>query len=102
MRRAVDDLRRADLELERKSRECSQAFRGAKSEEVRKECEASLRSILDKQFAVRLDIRELEIHNLEERIEELREEFEQRRKQKDRLISRRVEDLTGQARSRQW
>lgn len=99
VQREMLELRLADAELEKQSQALGEEARAAGSGEAGEEIRARLRAVLERQFLVRLEIREMEIHGLEQRIADLREEFELRADQKDRLIDRRVEDLTGSSKS---
>lgn len=87
-----------DRELEARARDLARRLEDERSAEEREELREVLLDVLRRGFDLRIDLREAEIHDLEEKVDSLREEFERRVSQKERLIQRRFEDLTGKGR----
>ena len=83
------------MDLEDMVRHLASEYRNADSDEEKEACAGRMKEVLGKQFELRAEMREFEIHDLERKLDALREEFERKMDQRDRLIQRRIEDLIG-------
>jgi predicted nucleic acid-binding Zn-ribbon protein len=83
-----------DRDLERQTRGLADQFRRADKDEQAK-IKTKLAEVVDKHFAVRQQLRTLEVKRLEQQVKELRERIEQREKSRKDIVSKRITELTG-------
>lgn len=84
-----------EVVLERQSRALVKKYRAENDVERKKALEAELRTLVERHFTVRQERRLFELKLFEERIATLREEIEARNEKKDRIVEKRLIDLTG-------
>jgi hypothetical protein len=87
-------LMKADMDLERQTRELAMQYRQAPSDQ-RAKLKEKVKDIVAKHFDVRQERRALELKRLEAELQRLRETMERRLKARDKLVSQRVSDLLG-------
>ena len=86
---------RQEMDLERQSRELVDSYRKAprdKRDDIKKQVE----KLVDQQFEVRQQRRQLELKRLEEELQHLRDAIEARNKSRKQLVERRVTEILGQ------
>jgi hypothetical protein len=84
-----------EMDLERQTRELAGDFRQAapvKRDEIKKQVE----KLVDQQFEVRQQRRQLELKRFEEELQRLRDAIERRSKARKQIVERRVAELLGQ------
>jgi hypothetical protein len=87
-------LVKADMDLERQSRELAMQYRRASSDE-RAKLKDKIKEVVAKHFDVRQDRRALELKRLEAQLQHLRESIERRKNERDKLVEQRVSELVG-------
>ncbi len=87
-------LMQEDRTLERQSRELSEQFRRTDKDDQGK-IKEKLADVVDKHFAVRQQLRTLEVKRLEQQVKKLREKIDQREKSRNEIVSKRITELIG-------
>jgi hypothetical protein len=87
-------LVKADMDLERQSRELAMQYRRASSDE-RAKLKDKIKELVAKHFDVRQERRALELKRLETQLQKLRENIERRKQARDKLVDQRVSELVG-------
>lgn len=99
-------LRISDMKLKRETHVLAQALREARESKQDKDVIESLEDQIEEKVTVHFDVRqelqELDLKRLEERIELLSEQLEEREDARDDLIKQRVEELTQRKRGASW
>lgn len=90
------------MSQERECRKLSREYRQAESAQEKEKIKAELTEILGKLFDSRLIEDEARVKALEEEISRLRERAAERKKNKDEIVKRRFEELTGEADDLRW
>ena len=83
-----------DRDLERQTRDQAEQYRRASKDEQAKVKE-KLIEIVNKHFAVRQQLRNLEVKQLEQQLKQLRDKIDQREKKRKEIIEKRIIELTG-------
>lgn len=83
-----------DRDLERQTRDQAEQYRRADKDEQAK-IKAKLTEIVDKHFAVRQQLRSLEVKRLEQQVKQLRERIDQREKDRKDIVVKRITELIG-------
>ena len=89
-------------DLNRKERELAKKYRDAGSEVEKRQIGAELKPVLEELFDLNLAQRKNEIEFLEKRIKEVKEEVEKRKNNKDQIIERHFEEITGTGDNFRW
>jgi hypothetical protein len=84
-----------DRELERQTRDQAEQYREAGKDEQAK-IKDKLGEIVNKHFAVRQQLRTLEVKRLEQQVKQLREKIEQREKSRKDIVAKRLSELIGE------
>ncbi len=87
-------LVKADMDLERQTRELAMQYRQAPTDE-RAKLKAQVTELVGKHFDVRQQRRALELKRLEAELQRLREASDRRQKAREKLVGQRVDDLLG-------
>ena len=87
-------LMKADMDLERESRELSRAYQQAPSEK-RDEIKEQIQKLVAQHFEVRQERHNLELKRLDAQLKRLRELVERRTKSREQILQRRVSELLG-------
>jgi hypothetical protein len=87
-------LVKADMDLERQTRELAMQYRRAPSDQ-RAKLKEKIKEVVGKHFDARQERRTLELKRLEAELQRLRESVERRQKAREKLIDDRVSDLVG-------
>jgi hypothetical protein len=87
-------LVKADMDLERQSRELAMQYRRASSDEQAK-LKDKIKEVVAKHFDVRQERRALDLKRLETQLQKLRESIERRKQARDKLVDQRVSELVG-------
>jgi hypothetical protein len=82
-----------DRDLERQSREQAEQYRQAGKDEQAKIRE-KLAQTVEKHFAVRQQLRTLEVKRLEEQVKQLHDKIDEREKNRREIVSKRITELT--------
>jgi uncharacterized protein YPO0396 len=82
-----------DRDLERQSRDQAEQYRRASKGEQSK-IKETLAAIVDKHFAVRQQLRSLEVKRLEQQVKQLHDRIDEREKNRKDIVSKRIADLT--------
>ena len=93
------------IEMIRQERECrklSKEYREAETAQEKKKIEAELTEILGELFDRRLTEGEAKVKALEEELSRAKEHAAERKKNKDEIVKRRFEELTGEADDLRW
>ncbi len=111
-KRRLDELKERDpaayeqeitrLSLENETREQAEAAREAKTEEAKKAAKAKLTELVSQLFEIQCDQLEREIQEQAKRLEEMRQLLKKRRAAKDKIVERRVQELTGEDAVLRW
>jgi len=88
-------LLRADADLDRQSRELAAQYRVAPTAQ-REQIKKDLQKLVDQQFEVRQQRRQLEVKRLEEDLQRLRDAIDRRNKVRADLVGKRVAELLGE------
>lgn len=88
--------------LDYKSRQLGREIRECKDETKRNKLSSELKEMLEQVFNNRIAERQREIDNIEKELKELKGLIERRTKNKDRIIRKRYDDLTGQNEDLEW
>ena len=88
-------LLRSDFELERQTRELAIQFRRATADR-RTEIKEQLGELVGKHFEVRQQRRRLEVKQLQEELERLRDAIQQRDDTRDELVRQRLAEILGE------
>ncbi len=83
-----------DRDLERQTRDQAEQYRRAGKGEQAKLNEKLL-EIVNKHFAVRQQLRNLEVKRLEQQLKQLRDKIDQREKNRKEIVEKRIIELTG-------
>jgi hypothetical protein len=83
-----------DRDLERQTRDQADQYRRASKEDQAK-IKDKLAEIVTKHFAVRQQLRTLEVKRLEQQVKELRDRIDQREKNRKEIVGKRIAELTG-------
>ncbi|MAE65292.1 MAG: hypothetical protein CMJ18_13555 [Phycisphaeraceae bacterium] len=89
------DLEVGNIRLERESRELGEKLRRAGDDPGADAIRKALRDAVTRHFEIRQKLKERRLAHLEKEIAALREGLEQRRKDRDRMIEQRLQNLTG-------
>jgi len=84
-----------DQELERGSLELAQLYRVA-AEDAKEAIQRELHEVVSEHFKVRQQRRELELERLEEQLTRLKKQINVRNENADRIVQKRIGELTGQ------
>lgn len=96
-------LMRKDIELEGQVQQTVTAYSDPNTDERKREdLRTGLTDLLDQQFSVRQERREMEIKQIEERVKKLRDALDKRADAKDKIIERRLNDLLSDAEGLGW
>jgi hypothetical protein len=87
-------LVKADMDLERQTRQLAMQYRQASSDQ-RAKLKEKIKDVVGKHFDVRQDRRALELKRLEAELQRLRESMDRRLKAREKLVEQRVSDLVG-------
>jgi hypothetical protein len=87
-------LIKADMDMERQTRDLAMQYRRATSDE-RAKLKEQIKELVTKHFAVRQERRALELKRIEADVQRLRESMERRQKAREKLIEQRVSELVG-------
>jgi hypothetical protein len=87
-------LVKEDMELDHATRELAMRCRQAPKEQSA-EMKKQLQQVVEKQFEVRQERRNLELKRLDTEIQRLREAIERRTKARDKIVEQRLSDLLG-------
>ena len=85
-----------------KCRKLSKEYRNAETSEEKEEIKAELTENLGELFDIRLAQGEVKVKELEEELLKLKERSAERKKNKDEIVARRLEELTGSADGLKW
>ena len=88
-------LLRQEMDLDRQTRDLAGDYRQtprAKRDDIKKQVE----KLVDQQFEVRQQRRQLELKRLEEELQSLRDAIERRNKARKEIVEKRVSELLGQ------
>ncbi len=88
-------------ELEGESRSLGRDYQDASGAEKAERLK-ELRTVVKELFDLREKERQREIEKLEERLQSLKSTLETRRENKDKIVSHRVDELTGKAKQYEW
>ncbi len=83
-----------DRDLERQTRDQADQYRRASKDEQAKIKEKLLETV-NKHFAVRQQLRNLEVKRIEQQLKELRDKIDQREKSRKEIVEKRIIELTG-------
>jgi hypothetical protein len=83
-----------DRDLERQTRDQAEQYRRAGKDEQAK-IKEKLAEIVNKHFAVRQQLRTLEVKRLEQQVKQLRDKIEQREKNRKEVVAKRITELIG-------
>lgn len=95
------DLKLNEVKMEQKSHYLSEQYRRAKADEEKNGIRKELRTLLDQLFDVKEQNREAEVKRLEQELARLKSTMIERKRNKDQIVSIRLEELTGE-RSLKW
>ena len=87
-------LTQQDRDLERQTHDLVDQFRRTGSSEQAK-LKEKLADTVNKHFAVRQQLRTLEVKRLEQQVKQLRDRIEQREKDRKDIVAKRIDELTG-------
>jgi len=79
-----------DRDLDRQSRELAWEFIRSRDVKIKEQ----LAQIVDKHFAVRQQLRALEVKRLEEQVKQLHEKIDEREKNRKEIVAKRITELT--------
>jgi len=88
-------LLRQEMDLDRQTRALAEDYRQSprpKRDDIKKQLE----KLVDQQFEVRQQRRQLELKRLEEELQSLRDAMERRNKARKQIVEKRVTELLGQ------
>jgi hypothetical protein len=88
--------------LERKERQLSRKYRESKNDAEKKDIEADLKPVLDELFDLHLKQRQREVKRLEEQLAKIKQDIEERKENKDKIIENRLADLIGKNEMMRW
>ncbi len=91
----MEKLIRAEMELDRKTRDLAQEYRNAAGDQ-RTTLKEELTKLVTKQFETRQQRRKLEITRFEEELKRLSDATTHREKNRQPIIEKRVSDLLGE------
>ncbi len=83
-----------DRDLERQSRDQADQYRRAGKDEKAK-IKEKLVEIVNQHFAVRQQLRNLEVKRLEQKLTQLHDKIDQRAKNRKEIVEKRIVELTG-------
>ena len=86
------NLTKEDRDLERQTRDQAEQYRHADKAEQAK-IKEKLAEIVDKHFAVRQQLRTLEVKRLEQQVKQLRDRIDQREKERKDIVGKRIDEL---------
>jgi len=92
----MKELRKKDAELEHQSRDVLRRYRAAKTTEEQAALKKQITTVVQEHFDVRQKSRNRQIKLLDEKLGKLKSQIEQREKERETLIGRRVSQLLGQ------
>ncbi len=87
-------LMQQDRDLERQTRDQAEQYRRAGKDEQAK-IKEKLAEIVNKHFAVRQQLRLLEVKRLEQQVKQLHDRIEQRDKNRKEIVGKRITELIG-------
>ncbi len=98
----VEKLARSEHELERQSRELIEKYADSEDAPVREKAKAALREMLNKQFDLQNQRRDLELKRVEARLSKLREQLAKRSDARTQIVDQRLEQLVSEAAGLGW
>ncbi len=111
-KRYMDEMKERDPEryqvlvqekqLESKSRSLASQYRETDNEAEKGQLKSELKTLLDRLFDLRQMNRETEIKNLEKRLDELRENLQQRLDNKPGIVEKRLMEMIGEREKWEW
>jgi hypothetical protein len=87
-------LLKEDMELDRQTHELAMRCRQAPKEQLA-DMKKPLQELVNRQFEVRQERRNLELKRLDTEIQRLREAIDRRSKARDKIVEQRMSDLLG-------
>jgi hypothetical protein len=91
-----------DVRFEMATEELVKRYNKASGEAKKASAEENIAEIIKKHFQVRQDLRQLEVEQLEKKLEKIREQIARRAELADAIIQRRVDQLTGRTSDLDW
>lgn len=85
-----------------KERTLAKKYRDAESKTEKETIGRELKSVLDETFSLNLKMRQKEIAELEKRILRVKDDIQQRSRNKDEIIQRHFDEITGKSETLQW
>ena len=89
-------------EVEKQSMELSKQYRKAETDEEKQTISADLKAVLVRGFDLKLLNQQKNMERLEKRLEELKNLLKKRRKSRDEVIQKRLDELTGKTEHLKW
>ncbi len=89
-------------EMERKSQQLAAEYKRAKGPKKKKALKADLRTQLNKLFDLKQENRETEIKRVQKELDKLQENITKRSGSKEKMVNRRLQELTGKSGYLQW
>lgn len=93
IRKVTAELRRRDRELNAKAVQTAVKYRKSENPEEKKKLLSELTELTKQQLKIRMDDTGRRLLEAEQRLKEIRNIYEQRKKNANEIVSRRVEDL---------
>lgn len=90
------------LELRRESFELVEKYKDAETDKEKEKIKTELSRVVSEQFDLREEVRGARIKRLEEKITRLKEELAERKKNRDEIIERRIDELIDENDYMRW
>ena len=90
----IKRIRREKQELNKKTQDLVRQYKSAKNEEAKKEALEQLRKITQKVFLAKMQKNKKRLVSLEKQVKKLRQQYEFRQKNADKIIQSRLDSLT--------
>jgi hypothetical protein len=95
-------LMQSEHELDRQSHDLIRKYSETEDQQVREKAKTALREMLNKQFDLQNQRRELELKRVEERLGKLREQLRKRNDARTQIVDQRLEHLVNEAEGLGW
>ena len=91
-----------EMKMENRIEESARQYRNSNDSKEKKSIMTQLHPLLEKQFEVREKGRVLQIQQMEKNLEKLKKTLEMRKKNRDKIIKKHLDKITGEGENLEW
>lgn len=91
-----------EMKLDGKLRRLSKEYRDSKDEAKKKELKAQMKPVVEQLFDIRTQNREREVKEISKKVKQLQEMIQKRKTNKNTIIERKLQEVTGEMQGMEW